>query len=168
MGREDYCFLPTNEAGTVNYVGECSSSTYLCGECEGDCDDDSDCEGDLICQSRDALETVSGCSGEGGSRDMFGKDICVTPPSGGNEINNVGNPCTDTFGTDQCEVCTGDCDNDDDCAGAMRCAQRGRSDGLENVPGEFLKYHSSSIKDCISFKVSQTFFFLRMCMACQL
>ena len=83
---------------------------------------------------------------------MFGKDICVTPPSGGNEINNVGNPCTDTFGTGQCEVCTGDCDNDGDCAGSMRCAQRGRSDGLENVPGEFLKYHSSSGKDCISFK----------------
>ena len=120
-------------AGTVNYVGECSSSTYLCGECEGDCDDDNDCAGDLVCTQRSGSEAVQGCSGEGGSRDLYGKDICVAPEV--NEVNYVGNPCTDRFGTGQCEICSGDCDNDGDCDGDLRCAQRERSDGVENVPG---------------------------------
>lgn len=33
------------------------------------------------------------------------------------------------------DLCSGDCDNDDECIGSLRCAQRKRQDGLENVPG---------------------------------
>ena len=71
-------FAPIDADETVNYVGECSSSgAYLCGECEGDCDGDSDCEGDLVCFQRDGVEAVPGCDGEGGSRDLHAKDICI-------------------------------------------------------------------------------------------
>lgn len=138
-------FLPTSQPGVVNYVGECGSSTYLCGLCEGDCDSDSDCEGDLVCMQRESYEGVSGCTGEGGDRDMYGKDVCVsvtaptpsaptpTPPTV--VVDYVGNPCNDFFPDRLCDICTGDCDSDSDCDAGLRCAQRSRTDGLEIVPG---------------------------------
>ena len=127
-------FEPETVPDTVNYVGECSSGGYQCKECEGDCDDDNDCEGDLICHQRSGFDSVPGCGGEGGSRDVFGKDVCIKPNAlETKEVTFVGNPCN-ADGT-PCEVCTGDCDRDSDCAGSLRCAQRGRRDGKENVPG---------------------------------
>jgi len=81
LDNDDFCFEPETVPDTVNYVGECSSGGYQCKECEGDCDDNDDCEGDLICLQRSGFESVPGCSGEGGSRDLFGKDICVTRES---------------------------------------------------------------------------------------
>ena len=50
-------------------------------------------------------------------------------------IDYVGNPCSVAFSGGQCEECTGDCDNDGDCAGDLRCAQRKKRSGVENVPG---------------------------------
>ena len=75
-------FLPTSENNVINYVGECGSENYLCGACEGDCDSDSDCEEGMVCVDRNGYEAVAGCSGEGGDRDLYGKDICVptSPP----------------------------------------------------------------------------------------
>ena len=52
-----------------------------------------------------------------------------------NELRHVGNPCTDVFGEGSCEICTGDCDGDYECAGDMRCAQRAVGVSEENVPG---------------------------------
>ncbi len=72
-------FKPTSQPGIVNYVGECGVEDYLCGECEGDCDSDSDCEDGLECFTRSGYEAVPGCSGEGGDRDVIGRDICFDP-----------------------------------------------------------------------------------------
>lgn len=72
-------FLPTSQSGVINYVGECGSESYLCGMCEGDCDNDENCSGDLVCVQRSGNEPIQGCTGEGGDRDMYGKDICVQP-----------------------------------------------------------------------------------------
>ena len=71
-------FAPTKEDKIINYVGECTGSSggYRCGLCEGDCDSDSDCEDGLVCVSRDGFEPVPGCSGEGGSRDMWVSAPC--------------------------------------------------------------------------------------------
>ena len=49
------------------------------------------------------------------------------------EVTYIGNPC-DQDG-EPCEVCTGDCDNDSDCVGSLRCGQRRTTTGLEIVPG---------------------------------
>ena len=49
-------------------------------------------------------------------------------------ITRVGNPCNAAFTSGFCDVCTGDCDSDNDCDGSMRCAQRSTADGSENVP----------------------------------
>jgi len=131
--NDDFCFMPVSAPGQINYVGECSSSSngYLCGECEGDCDNDSQCAPGLVCSERSGFEAVVGCSGEGGSRDVFGKDVCVKPLV----VEFVGNPCTSEFDSGLCEICTGDCDYDSDCAGDLRCAQRSKFNGVENVPG---------------------------------
>ena len=126
--------MPTSQPGVINYVGECDPSTYLCEECEGDCDSDSDCVGDLVCRQRSGNEAVSGCTGEGGSRDVYGKDICMQTEVTTDFVQYVGNPCTDENGVaGSCEVCTGDCDQDADCKDSLRCAQRSGFD--EDVPG---------------------------------
>jgi hypothetical protein len=149
-------FLPTSQPGVVNYVGECGSN-YLCDLCEGDCDSDSDCAGDLICLQRDGFEAVPGCSGEGGARDVYAKDICVdkqaslspsalpsaspveltASPSRNDptEILHIGPDCTVNFASGKCSICTGDCDSDYDCADGLRCVARELFDGFENVPG---------------------------------
>ena len=116
----------------MNYIGECSAGSYLCGLCEGDCDDDSDCKGDLVCAERDGFAAVTGCQGAGGDRDLYGKDVCVPPPI---EVQYVGNPCIDFFSDGKCTECTGDCDADSDCVGDLRCAQRHDLTGEEIVPG---------------------------------
>jgi len=129
----DVCFLPITRPGTINYVGECGEGKYLCGLCEGDCDDDLDCEAGLICSQRDGYEPVEGCAGEGGQRDMFARDVCVPGPP---TVKYVGSPCTDYFSSGKCNECTGDCNNDSDCYGNLRCAHRFDSiGGQEDVPG---------------------------------
>ena len=141
-------FMPISLPNSVNYVGECDDrGDYLCGECEGDCDSDSDCEGDLVCHRRSGEEAVPGCAGEGGDRDVYGKDICITKPVDPNPVVSfVGNPCTRYTGGLTCEECTGDCDRDSDCADDLRCAQRSGFSGRENVPGCPWGYGSDSIR----------------------
>ncbi len=137
----------------MNYVGECGAENYKCGRCEGDCDYDSDCEDGLICFRRDGFETVPGCTGAGGSRDVKGKDFCIskgqtsTPavmPSSmpttqmaelrvgpyeyslryySSQICNTTNPC---------DRCTGWCSSDSDCALGLSCFTR---NGNEPIPG---------------------------------
>ena len=125
----------------MNYVGECDSSSYLCGLCEGDCDGDDSCAGDLVCVQRSGFDAVAGCTGEGGNRDMYGKDVCApssttpAPTPSPPEIEYVGNPCTAFSPNGQCAICTGDRDDDSDCGSGLRCAQRRLSSGVENVPG---------------------------------
>ena len=59
-----------------------------------------------------------------------------TPTSNPNVVQLLGNPCNDFFNNGLCEICTGDCDFDSDCAGDLRCAERStNNNGLENVPG---------------------------------
>jgi len=81
LSDDDFCFMPISQPGVINYVGECSSTSYLCGLCESDCDSDSDCEGDLICVRRDGFEAVEGCTGEGGPRDLYSDDVCAPDPA---------------------------------------------------------------------------------------
>ena len=65
----------------IEYVGQCKHEEgFLCGLCEGDCDEDADCAEGLVCGRRDDYESVNGCSGEGGFSDTKkGSDICIYP-----------------------------------------------------------------------------------------
>ena len=132
---------------SITTSGECGISRgYLCAECEGDCDSDADCESGLICTERSGNEAVPGCTGEGGDRDVYGKDVCTKMPEPENVTTFVGNPCTSFSDGGYCKECTGDCDRDEDCAGDLRCAQRSSFSGLEDVPGCSWAEGSDSIR----------------------
>lgn len=70
---------------------------------------------------------------------LGGKDFCYDPndadvgdddgPPGSSTINNLGGEYCDTH---TCRKCQGDCDDDSQCEGSLRCFQR---NGLEKVPG---------------------------------
>lgn len=130
----DFCFEPQIvEQNVINYVGECSSSTYLCGVCEGDCDSDADCASGLYCFQRSGSEEAPGCSGNGGLTDVSGKDICVpigTTPS------PVQSPTSYVFrdsltlrseacsASNPCDKCEGSCMQDSDCDQGLKCFLR--------------------------------------------
>jgi len=123
--NDDFCFAPElDSVGVVNYVGQCGDEDYLCGECQGDCDGDSSCEEGLLCLERSGYETVPGCSGAGGDRDVYGKNICHKPP----EVIFMDSLKSTGDGT----RCTGPCVTDDDCDGVLKCFMR---EGDEFVPG---------------------------------
>ncbi len=136
-------FLPTSQSGVINYIGECGSESYLCGMCEGDCDNDENCSGDLVCVQRSGNEPIQGCTGEGGDRDMYGKDICAqpqnptptpptpTPPTQPflNSLTYNQNGCTSNS---QCSKCEGPCSESTTCENGLTCFSRS---GSEPVPG---------------------------------
>lgn len=56
-----------------------------------------------------------------------------------NEIKYLGDPCSDL--DNGCPLCSGDCDDDSDCAPGLRCAQRYDKEFFrQNVPGCEWKY----------------------------
>ena len=56
-----------------------------------------------------------------------------------NEIKFLGDPCSDL--DNGCPLCSGDCDDDSDCAPGLRCAQRYDKEFFrQNVPGCEWKY----------------------------
>mmetsp|Transcript_24149 Transcript_24149/g.48002 ORF Transcript_24149/g.48002 Transcript_24149/m.48002 type:complete len:943 (-) Transcript_24149:202-3030(-) len=122
-----------------------------CGVCTGDCDSNEGCMPGLECLKRSGSEQVPGCT-SGGIGDIPGADYCYDPsvpppisptaspisptpsPSEGSlpvlEWKGV-NGCTPTS---PCDVCQGDCDENEDCLGRFECFKR--SDGeYTQVPG---------------------------------
>lgn len=73
----DYCYKDPNSDGrkflTTVQNKDCGEGE--CGECEGDCDDDSDCQTGLKCFQRRWMKSVPGCLGKGEVR----KDYCYKP-----------------------------------------------------------------------------------------
>jgi hypothetical protein len=132
LDDNDFCFMPTSEPGVINYVGECNSDGYLCGQCEGNCDGDSSCGEGLVCVERQGFEAVRGCSGEGGLRDVYGKDICAEPE----ETNFLDSLTYNEDGcnpTSPCSKCEGPCTSNSDCEdSSLTCFARS---GSEPVPG---------------------------------
>ncbi len=125
-------FMPIALDGVINYVGECGASNgYLCKLCEGDCDSDADCEGDLICDFRDDTESVEGCNGHGGPRDVSAKDICKVPSIGTfrDSLTINENGCSESS---PCAKCTGSCNSDSQCEDGLECFYRSGSEPIPN------------------------------------
>merc|ERR1719362_124752 len=119
--NSDYCYNPDDPKlpSLVSVDVNPKQGSGQLEACSGDCDNDSECKEGLACFQRDATTAVPGCSGQGKS----GWDYCYKPV-----LNDVGvNPTSPKLGT-----CTGDCDEDSDCAKGLRCFQR---DGFTSVPG---------------------------------
>ena len=100
-GPPQPCALP---AGHPRFCTDCGT----CGFGEGDCDRDSDCAAGLVCT--DNIGADFGFNP--------GIDVCVSPDGGCPVNRGTGRFCT------LCGPCgsgEGDCDNDDECAGSLRC-----------------------------------------------
>ena len=69
---DDYCVIRLPNMLVIVGDNGVPSGAFPLQECEGDCDTDEDCDLDLICQLRDDVEEVQGCTGNG----ELGKDYC--------------------------------------------------------------------------------------------
>ena len=115
-----------------------------CNRCEGNCANDDDCTGNLKCWERSySHSTVPGCATGGEAN----KNYCYEPcPEGALPVNG----CKNTFfsfdftptkalisgktcNNGNCDECEGNCDDDSDCAGNLKCWKREHSHS--NVPG---------------------------------
>ena len=85
----------------------------------------SDLQGSLQCYLRWNNETVPGCLGEDYSKADY---CCDRPDNYLFIVGNDGNPA----GKFPLDACEGDCDDDDECKGALVCQQRS---GYTEVPG---------------------------------
>ena len=94
-------------------------------ECQGDCDEDSDCAPGLRCKQRRWNEEVPGCHGHSYAR----MDYCYNPSC---ESMPELDSSYGSQGAANMPKCAGDCDEDSDCAGTLKCFQR---DGRQAVPG---------------------------------
>lgn len=112
---------------------EICHSDNPCGTCTGDCDHDGHCAEGLVCFERDDGTPVPGCSGDG----QWAKDYCYSAElAPHNQLIHKGECTKDNcpeppFPLGECE---GDCDNDSECSGDLKCIQR---DDTEAVPGCF-------------------------------
>jgi hypothetical protein len=122
-----------------------------CGVCTGDCDSNEGCMPGLECLKRTGSEQVPGCT-SGGIGDVPGADYCYDPsalPPASPTVSPVPltpspseaslpvlqwkgvNGCTPTS---PCDICQGDCDENEDCLVGFECFKR--SDGeYTQVPG---------------------------------
>ena len=104
-------------AKPLKYFGE--EPDFVLGRCEGDCDGDSDCSGHLECWQRtgNGMPIPPGCSGIPIREDDYCWDPKFTLP-----LVNQGSNDTNPTNLGQCE---GDCDEDSDCRGGLKCYHRG-------------------------------------------
>ncbi|GKY97739.1 hypothetical protein MPSEU_000732100 [Mayamaea pseudoterrestris] len=106
------------------YVGEPPYGENL-QNCQGDCNTDDQCAFGLSCFKRNGFGTVPGCAGEGVSM----LDYCYKPLPG---ILVVMGDGADNYLEYPLQKCQGECYNDDDCTGDLRCWVRTY---YEPVPG---------------------------------
>ncbi|MDA7838788.1 BspA family leucine-rich repeat surface protein [bacterium] len=108
----------------VNHGGTPSSSNTPLSECEADCDGDGSewCESGLICFQREQGELVPGCTG---NTIPSNYDVCIKPYT---QTLTYIIPGTET-GLKRCE---GNCNDDTDCLGHLKCWSR---DGSYDAPG---------------------------------
>jgi hypothetical protein len=122
----DYCFdeensnLPVLKPIVEGSWGEKLPAGHQLDLCEGDCDMDSECKEGYVCFQRDDEEPVPGCSGKGERE----RDYCSEPV-----LTDLGHEPVTEEGLGQCQ---GDCDEDEDCKGDLKCFKR---HGLVSVPG---------------------------------
>ena len=148
---------PSSTSLELVYLNPECSGSQPCQRCQGDCDGDDQCAGNLVCFQRNDYTPVPGCRGDGVQRKYslstinkymldcknlyslhffptftisLDKDYCVNPmdlPE--RSLKRLRNDCTDD---NPCNLCEGDCDNNDHCAPGLECFQRW---GYAPIPG---------------------------------
>ena len=82
-------------------------------------------QGDLVCFTREGVEEIPGCTGQGEP----GDDYCTVRPYA-SYLTYKGN------GRTHLGLCEGDYDNDDDCATSFYCFKRRKFDPVPGCEGE--------------------------------
>ena len=126
----NYCFNPLSDQGGVplESIGvDACTEEEPCGLCQGHCDDNAECAGFLECEQRDDGDPgPAQCSGTPYSD----YDYCVGMAEGLQWMD------WDGCKYSPCEVCEGDCDNDSECKGHLRCFDNaGTSDPIPSCSG---------------------------------
>ena len=164
----DYCYEPliggnstaknTSTSMLTMRSSECSVS-QPCDICQGDCDTDTECKGGMKCFQRTGMEAVPGCLGTGSS----GRDYCYQPSSlatvssahttvpvnSANMSSGNNKPALSLVGCSKdhpCNMCQGDCDSDDECAGALVCKLKDGPGSVDGCTG----YDLSNSDYCVS------------------
>lgn len=139
----DYCVNPANFPSNIVTAPDGTETKTLqnfglrgcepdrkCEECQGDCDVDADCDDaqQLICFHRQDGAQVMGCV-NGGEGDVAVLDYCFkVPPQNsfpaGQLVNMGFGGCASGNTWHPCGLCHGDCDNDNECDGDLRCFRR--------------------------------------------
>merc|ERR1712048_1523277 len=120
-GRDwDYCYNPTLP---ILLSGKNDGKAKNLKACTGECDNDGQCSSGLKCFQRSHGEPIPGCTGAGGGPDW---DYCYDPSAPLMLTGTNDNKATNL------KACTGECDNDGQCAYGLKCFQR--SNG-EPIPG---------------------------------
>jgi len=147
----DYCF-DRSKAPFWLWKRENDLGLDSYGVCEGGCNNDDDCKGGLKCFHRDAQESVPGCAGEGSP----GTNYCFKNPEILWELwehqTTNSRPITSTAASEDPSAttsvsplaedalllseCQGDCDNDMDCEGDLKCFQRISDEAIPGCDGE--------------------------------
>jgi hypothetical protein len=118
---------PYSVAANPDY---CNSIECPCGPLEGDCDVNSHCGGRLICGKDLGLAV--------GKPESW--DICILPPIPGcpkfkkSEIGTYAEFCSESC---PCNLGEGDCDNDDECRGELRCRTAGSALGYGGAQADW-------------------------------
>ena len=126
----DYCYEPvSSHSTTLRHYTHSAHKYGKIGQCKGDCDSDAQCMKGLLCKQRHRWEskTITGCKGVA----KADWDYCYKPVAAhkdskeltthGANAHLIASVKKHGFG-----MCQGDCDNDKQCRGAMKCYHSSR------------------------------------------
>jgi hypothetical protein len=102
-------------------------------ECQGDCDYDWDCQGRLICANKAGNvndQKAPGCSI--GNNNVY--NVCIDPYKMQKPLKAYGGTPAQVSNGELLNECEGDCDDDEDCNGHLKCFQKQH---WEQTPGCF-------------------------------
>ncbi|CAB9508153.1 receptor-like protein kinase [Seminavis robusta] len=114
---------------------DCSADNPCVNQCEGNCWGDNTCYGTMRCFRRESTsERVPHCAMD---PEAPAANYCYEPDEEKSltpqtHLIEIPNGCTEDK---PCLQCQGDCDNDLQCYGPLRCYQRQAENARENVPG---------------------------------
>jgi len=115
--------------GIVKKARECTENSK-CDKCEADCNANIDCNSGHCFQRRDS-ERVPGCPMRDTDLLQKNDDVCYDRTND-KPYEDATKQCNES---NECEVCEGQCANDNQCRGHLVCLQRGAGSFQGNLDG---------------------------------
>lgn len=125
----DFCYQPMPTKPTVYLGDEACSTDKPCWAGQGDCDNDGECTGSLVCGKRDSGDPAPYGLHFGDKDHEPGQgDYCYLPEALAPvpTVYYADEPAAADSG--ELQAGEGDCDNDNECAGDLKCFKRDAGD----------------------------------------